>query len=71
YKDEAVRAGRRDANLYTRLQQEIDEARLRYQMQFLEGQNHMRDYLHGELVETLAIDNPQLMGPDYPGPLVA
>ncbi|MFN8813169.1 MAG: hypothetical protein ACK5ZU_10105, partial [Acidobacteriota bacterium] len=47
YKDEAVRAGRRDANLYTRLQQEIDEARLRYQMQFLEGQNHMRDYLHG------------------------
>jgi hypothetical protein len=71
YKDEAVKAGRRDANLYLRLKTEIDQARERYLVQFLEGQNHMRDYLHGELVETLAIDNPQLMGPDYPGPLDA
>jgi hypothetical protein len=70
YKDDAVKAGRRDSNLYLRLRNEIDEARQRYQAQFLDGQHHMRDYLHGELVETLAIDNPQLMGPDYPGPLV-
>ncbi len=70
YKDDAVKAGRRDANLYLRLKNEIDEARERYLAQFLDGQIHMRDYLHGELVETLAIDNPQLMGPDYPGSLV-
>ena len=70
YKDDAVKAGRRDANLYLRLKTEIDEARERYLAQFLDGQIHMRDYLHGELVETLAIDNPQLMGPDYPGSLV-
>lgn len=71
YKDDAVKAGRRDSNIYLRLRGEIDEARERYLAQFLDGQQHMRDYLHGELVETLAIDNPQLMGPDYPGPLVA
>jgi hypothetical protein len=70
YKDEAVMAGRREGNLYGRLKTEIDEARQQYREQFFEGENHMRDYLHGELVETLAIDNPQLMGPDYPGPLV-
>ena len=70
YKDDAVKAGRRDANIYLRLRSEVDEARERYLAQFLDGQVHMRDYLHGELVETLAIDNPQLMGPDYPGPLV-
>lgn len=70
YKDDAVKAGRRDSNIYLRLKPEIDEARERYLAQFLDGQNHMRDYLHGELVETLAIDNPQLMGPDYPGSLV-
>jgi hypothetical protein len=69
YKDDAVKAGRRDSNIYLRLRDEIDEARERYMAQFLDGQQHMRDYLHGELVETLAIDNPQLMGPDYPGPL--
>ncbi len=71
YKDDAVKAGRRDSNIYLRLKDEIDEARERYLAQFLDGQTHMRDYLHGELVETLAIDNPQLMGADYPGPLVA
>ncbi|MCX6609541.1 MAG: hypothetical protein NTW74_01685 [Acidobacteria bacterium] len=70
YKDDAVKSGRRDSNIYLRLKGEIDEARERYMSQFLDGQQHMRDYLHGELVETLAIDNPQLMGPDYPGPLV-
>jgi len=69
FKDDAVKSGRRDANIYLRLRAEIDEARDRYLSQFLDGQPHMRDYLHGELVETLAIDNPQLMGPDYPGPL--
>ncbi len=70
YKDDAVKSGRRDSNIYLRLKEEIDTARERYQSQFLDGQTHMRDYLHAELVETLAIDNPQLMGPDYPGPLV-
>ncbi len=71
YKDDAVKAGRRDSNLYLRLKTEVDEARERYLAQFLDGQTHMRDYLHGELVETLAIDNPALMGPDYPGSLVS
>lgn len=70
YKDDAVKSGRRDGNIYLRLKEEVDAARERYQSQFLDGQTHMRDYLHAELVETLAIDNPQLMGPDYPGPLV-
>jgi hypothetical protein len=70
YKDDAVKSGRRDSNIYLRLKEEVDAARERYQSQFLDGQTHMRDYLHAELVETLAIDNPQLMGPDYPGPLV-
>jgi hypothetical protein len=69
YKDDAVKAGRRDSNIYLRLKGEIDEARERYLAQFLDDQPHMRDYLHAELVETLAIDNPQLMGPDYPGAL--
>lgn len=70
YKSETVKNGRAERNLYTSLKAEIDLARETYQREFLSGSDGPADYLHRELVRTLANDDVELLGPDYPGPLV-
>jgi hypothetical protein len=70
YKSEHVKNGRAGSNLYTSLKAEIDSARETFRRDFLSGPGTMADYLHLELVRTLANDDVQLLGPDYPGPLV-
>jgi hypothetical protein len=69
YKSESVRNGRADRDLYTSLKAEIDSAREGFRREFLSIPG-MVDYLHQELVRTLANDDVQLLGPDYPGPLL-
>jgi hypothetical protein len=54
--------------LYASLRQEIDADREAYRRDFL-SHLPMVDYYHLELVRTLAHDNPELLGEDYPGPL--
>lgn len=68
--DEAVRAGRAQRNLYGLLKREIDQAREAFRRQFVEASPTMIDYLHRELVRTLANDDPAALGTEYPGPLV-
>ena len=48
------------------------EARVQeaFRLNFVVGYASMADYLHLELVRTLANDDPLLLGPGYPGPLV-
>ena len=63
-----VKIGRANSDLYASLRQEIDADREAYRRDFF---SHLPivDYYHLELVRTLAHDNPELLGEDYPGPL--
>ena len=70
YKANAVREGRAQKDLYTALKEDIDAAREAFRLNFVAGHASMADYLHLELVRTLANDDPLLLGPGYPGPLV-
>jgi hypothetical protein len=64
-----VQAGRARGDLYETLRGPIDTAREAFRKSYFEGCASMVDYLHLELVRTLANDNPELLGKDYPGPL--
>ena len=70
YKANAVRDGRASRKLYAELKEEIDAARVAYARQFLHASSTMPDYLHRELLRTLANDEIDALGEDYPGPLV-
>jgi hypothetical protein len=66
---EAVRAGRARHDLYGALRARIDAARETFQKTFFTATPTMVDYLHLELVRTLANDEPELLGKEYPGPI--
>jgi len=66
----AVLSGRALRNLYEALRPRIDAARETMRESFFVPCPSMVDYLHVELVRTLAHDDPELLGKDYPGPLV-
>jgi hypothetical protein len=69
YQAEQVKRGRAERDLYAALQTQVDEAREAYRGAFLADSQNMPDYLHQELVHTLAHDDVELLGKDYPGPL--
>jgi hypothetical protein len=69
-KGAAVRAGRSRRNLYAELRGPIDAARKLFRKDFFAVCPSMVDYLHLELVHTLANDDAELLGKDYPGPMV-
>ncbi len=68
-RSQAVAQGRADANLYGVLRTEINALREAFQQKFLSPSPSMVDYVHLELLRTLANDDAALLGPDYPGPL--
>jgi hypothetical protein len=70
YQDERVKSGRASSDLYTSLKPEIDEAREAYQAAFLTNKEAIPDYLHQEFVNTLANGDVEVLGPNYPGPLI-
>jgi len=65
-----VLAGRSRRNLYEALRGPIDEARGQFRRDFFARCPSMVDYLHLELLRTLANDDGELLGADYPGPMV-
>jgi len=69
HKGEAVRAGREARDLYGSLKAEIDAARDAFRLQYIAPCPSMVDYLHLELIHSLANDDEALLGPEYPGPL--
>ena len=69
YKAQAVRSGRAQGDLYSALKSEIDAAREAFLTTFFAPCASMADYLHLELVHTLANDDASLLGPSYPGAL--
>ncbi len=66
---DAVDSGRARKDLYAALGPRIDAARESFHKQYFTTPT-MVDYLHLELLHTLALDDPDLLGKDYPGPLV-
>jgi hypothetical protein len=70
YQAEAVQAGRARARLYETLRKPIETARERFRQTYFSPCPSMVDYLHLELVRTLANDDPELLGKEYPGPMV-
>lgn len=70
YQDLHVKNGRAERDLYASLKTQIDSAREGYRREFMDGSDGMPDYLHQELVHTLAHGDVELLGPEYPGPLV-
>lgn len=65
-----VQAARGERNLYEALREPIDGAREEFRKVFFAACPSMVDYLHLELLRTLAHDDADLLGKDYPGPLV-
>ena len=65
-----VQAGRRRKSLYAALHHKIDEERKQFAELFFTGTNTMIDYLHVELVRTLANDDATILGAEYPGPML-
>ena len=65
----AVRQGRLESDLYRFLRIPIDAARGEFLREFIARDPSMPDYFHPELLRTLANDDEELLGPDYPGPL--
>jgi len=70
YRPDAVKAGRARQDLYSDLQDAIDEGREAFRQTFVTASKTMVDYFHLELVRTLANDNPAWLGGKYPGRLV-
>jgi hypothetical protein len=66
----AVRTARGRGDIYRELKAQIDEARSSFHNEFFAGCPSMLDYLHLEMVHTLANDDAELLGKDYPGPLL-
>jgi hypothetical protein len=67
---EAVLSGRTRRDLYTALRKRIDAGREEFRKSFFAVCPSMVDYFHLELVGTLANEDAELLGPEYPGPMV-
>jgi hypothetical protein len=67
---EELRSGRVRGNLYDALREPIERARAKFHDQFFAACPGMVDYLHLELVASLAQNDADLLGANYPGPLV-
>ncbi|MGP0072365.1 MAG: hypothetical protein ACLPWF_10595 [Bryobacteraceae bacterium] len=70
YQSERVKNGRTAHDLYTSVKTEIDSAREAFRRDFLNASESMVDYLHLELLRTLANDDAEVLGRDYPGTMV-
>ena len=70
FRHQEVTQGRQSKNLYSAMKDAIDRSREKYKEQFLRSKSSLPDYLHVELIKTIALGDESLLGPDYPGPLV-
>jgi hypothetical protein len=66
---EDLRKGTQQGDIYSALRPSIDAAREEYQQSFMSRSPTMVDYLHLEIIRSLARENSGLMGHNYPGPI--
>lgn len=69
YDSAAVRHGREMRDIYGVLRSKIDSARQEFEREYLQSSPGMTDYLHEELIRTLANNDVEAMGAEYPGAL--
>lgn len=67
---ERVESGRRERRLYVHLKDAIDANRREFRDRFVDRCASMADYFDQELVHTLAHDEAETMGREYPGAVV-
>jgi len=67
---DVVRSASETRDIYGALKSPIDAARAEFREKHMTSSPTMVDYLHLELVRSLANDDAILLGPNYPGPLV-
>lgn len=67
---QAVQTGRARRDVYGALREAIDAARAEFHATFFTACPTMVDYLHMEILRSLANDDAELLGKDYPGPMV-
>jgi len=67
---DVVRSASEARDIYGALKSPIDAARAEFREKHMTSSPTMVDYLHLELVRSLANDDAILLGPNYPGPLV-
>jgi hypothetical protein len=70
YNAEELRKGVFVGDIYNALRGGIDSARTEFLQSYLSKSPTMVDYLHLELLRSLAHDDDRLLGKDYPGPMV-
>jgi hypothetical protein len=68
YNKAKVAEGRKNWDLYKRLKSDIDRSRLTFEKRFGKSLSRQVDYFHDELVKILAENDPEVLGPEYPGP---
>jgi DNA gyrase/topoisomerase IV subunit B len=68
--NQAVQAGRARRDVYGALRPAIDAARQEFHATYFTACPSMVDYLHMEILRSLANDDTELLGKEYPGPLV-
>ena len=66
---EALRRGAQSGDVYGALRPSIDAARAEYRQSYMSQASTMVDYLHLEIVRSLAHQDDRILGPDYPGPI--
>lgn len=70
YNEDQVQEGRGASDLYRRLSSDIDRSREMYEKRVSPLVRASEDYFHSEMIRVLAQEDPELMGPGYPGPQV-
>ena len=65
----ALRKGVQERDIYQALRRSIDAARGEFRRNYMTQTPGMVDYLHLEIVRSLAHDNEKLLGAEYPGPM--
>jgi hypothetical protein len=70
YHADRMRDGLGSGDVYGALRAEIDAARNAFLQAFLSKSSTMVDYLHLELLRSIAHDDDRLLGENYPGPMV-
>ncbi|HXW15388.1 MAG TPA: hypothetical protein VEN79_12845 [Terriglobia bacterium] len=68
YNKAKVAEGRKNRDLYKRLKTDIDRSRQTFEKRFGKALSNQVDYFHDELVKTLAVNDAEVLGPEYPGP---
>jgi hypothetical protein len=70
YHENELRNGAAAGDIYGALKTEIDAARNQFLQTYLAKSATMVDYLHLEILRSLAHDDDRLLGHNYPGPMV-